>query len=186
MMRQLAIGAFSIVFSGFAAAQEEKPVVVDAEHETVTATVVDIDHEARMIRLQKPEGNTLIMEVGPEVTRFEEVGKGDRVKVDYLESVAVEVRQPEASDASVEASESFLVRNPGVKPSGTSVQTNVITATVEEIDTEERTATLKGPGGNLVEVDVAPDVPNLRNVKPGDRVIVEVTRSLAINIENPD
>lgn len=184
--RQLVIGTFLIGASGFSAAQEEKPIVVDAEHETVTTTVEDIDHESRTVTLKDPEGNEVSMDVGLEVTRFDEIEKGDRVKVDYLESVAVEIRPPDEPGASVETSEAFVVRNSGKKPSGTAVETDVITATVEEIDTEGRIATLKGPGDNLVEVNIAPDVPDLQNVKPGDQVIVEVTRSFALNIEAPD
>lgn len=160
------------------------PVVIDATHESMAATVEAIDHQQRMVTLKGPDGNMLTMQAGPEITRLEEIKQGDRVKVDYLESVAVTLAPSGQAGAPVATEESFLVRNPkSQKPGATAVQTDVITATVEKIDIKERIATLQGPGGDTMEVNVAPDVPNLQNIKPGDQVIVEKTRALALNIE---
>jgi hypothetical protein len=76
------------------------------------------------------------------------------------------------------------VRNPkSKKPGATAVHTEVVTATVEKIDVGGRTATLRGPDGGTLQVGISPDVPNLANVKPGDQVVVEKTRALALNIQ---
>src|SRR5689334_14419348 len=92
--------------------QAAKPGVVDATSESIVATVENIDHEKRTITLKGPTGNKVTMEVGPQVARFNEVEQGDRIKVDYLESVAVAVVPPERAEGAVRTGESFLVRNP--------------------------------------------------------------------------
>jgi len=47
---------------------------------------------------------------------------------------------------------------------------SVITATVEAIDTANRTVTLKGPGGRSVTLKVGPNAKNFDQVKVGDKV----------------
>jgi hypothetical protein len=161
-----------------------KPGVVDAARESIVATVEDIDHENRTITLKGPAGNKVTMEVGPQVTRFKEIEKGDRIKVDYLESVAIAVVPPDQAAGAVRTGENFLVRNPkSKKPGATAVRTDVMTATVEKINAGERTATLRGPDGGTLDVTIAPDVPDLKNIKPGDQVVVEKTQALALNIQ---
>lgn len=186
MTRQFLIVAILILLSRFAVAQEEKPIVVDAKYETITATVEDIDRESRIITLKSPEGNEISMEVGIELTSLDEIEKGDRVKIDYLESVAVAIRPLDEPGASAETPGEFVVRNQRVKPSGEAVETDAIAATVEGIDTGKRIAVLKRPDGNLMEVNIAPGVSDMQNVRPGDQVVVEATRSFALAIENRD
>lgn len=183
--RQFLISALSIWLSGVSAAQEAKPLVVDAKYETITATVEGIDRESRIITLKNPEGNEISMEVGMELTSLDEIEKGDRVRIDYLEPVAVAIRPLDAPGAPETPGE-FVVRNQRIKPSGEAVETDAIAATVEKIDTGERIAVLKRPDGNLMEVNIAPGVSGMQNVKPGDRVVVEATRSFALDIENRD
>jgi hypothetical protein len=161
-----------------------KPGVVDAARESIVATVEDIDHENRTITLKGPAGNKVTMEAGPQVTRFDEIEKGDRIKVDYLESVAVAVVPPDQAAGAVRTGENFLVRNPkSQKPGATAVRTDVVTAIVKKIDATGRTATLQGPDGGTLEVSISPDVPNLADIKPGDQVVVEKTQALALNIQ---
>ncbi|HEX5055475.1 MAG TPA: hypothetical protein VFX02_03155 [Gammaproteobacteria bacterium] len=161
-----------------------QPGVVDAAHESIVATVEDVNHEKRTITLKGPEGNEVTMEAGPQIARFEEVEKGDRLKVDYLESVAVAIVPPDQAEGAVRSGESFLVRNPqSQKPGATAVRTEVVTATVEKIDAAERIATLQGPDSGTLEISIAPDVPNVASIKRGDRVVVEKTRALALNIQ---
>jgi Cu/Ag efflux protein CusF len=166
-------------------AETPKPAVTEAAAVSITATVEAIDYKNRSITLKGPEGNTQTMVVGPEATRFDKVKKGDVVQVDYLESVAVVVQSPDKQIATAEGTQSVIVRNQGRKPSGTLVQTDVVTATVEKIDAKARKATLKGPNGNMFNISIAPDVENLENVKKGDQLLVQVTRSLALDVRKP-
>jgi hypothetical protein len=167
------------------AAATAKPATLDAMAATVTATVEDIDYDTRELTLKGPKGNTVEMQVGPEVVRFKEIQKGDKVTIDYLASVAMVVDEASAEVASAEGSGTAIVRNQGKKPSGVAVATDVMTGTIDSIDATKRTATLRGPKGNTVDVTIAPDVRNVENLKKGDQVKVKVTRALAIDVYAP-
>ena len=166
-------------------AAAEKPAVLDALTASVTATVENIDRANRRLTLKAKDGTTQVIDVPAEVTRFDEVKKGDEVMIDYLESVAVVVQSPSDSVMSAEGSKSVIVRNKGKKPSGTLTQTDVTTATVVKIDAKKRTATLRSPQGDTFDIDVQPDVKNLENVKKGDQVYVKHTRTVALDIRKP-
>ncbi len=164
------------------AAEKPKPGVLEAAAATMTATVEKIDYKTREITLKGENGNVVTMVAGPEIVRFNEIKKGDTIQADYLEAVAVMVSSPSDKVATAEGSQSALVRNKTKKPSATMVQTDVVTATVVKVDAKARKATLKGPDGNTFDVEVAPDVEHLENVKKGDQVLVKVTRSLALAV----
>lgn len=165
---------------------KEKPAAVDAAVVSMTATVKAIDYKTRMVTLEKADGTTVSMEVGPDAVRFNEVKKGDIVDIDFMVSVAMVVQSPDAGISTVEGSNVAIVRNEGKKPSGVAVATDVVTATVVKINAKKRTATLKGPDGMTYDIDVAPDVKNLENVKKGDKVMVKLTRTLAIDVRKPN
>jgi hypothetical protein len=65
------------------------------------------------------------------------------------------------------------------------VRTATLAATVESIDQASRQAVLRGEDGRLVTLELAPEVRNLRQVKPGDRVTVTYEESLAAAISAP-
>ncbi len=164
---------------------QEKPGVIEAAAASITGTVQSIDYNTRMVTLAKPDGETVTMEVGPEAARFNEVKKGDKVKMDYLVSVAVMVQNPHDKIDTAEGTGTVIIRNKTKKPSGTAVQTHVVTATVEKINAKKRTAVLKGPDGHTFPIEIAPDVTNLENVKKGDQVVVKMTTSLAVTVSKP-
>jgi hypothetical protein len=171
--------------SGAAAADQPKPAKYESAVSTIKATVKNIDYAARTITLKGSTGKTSTMDVGPEVVRFNEIKKGDQVEIQYLESVGISVHSPHDKIASAEGTSSVVVRNESKEPSGTKVTTEVVTASVVQINAKTRKATLRGPSGDLVHIDVAPDVEHLENVKKGDQVVVTYTRSLAIDIKKP-
>lgn len=177
--------------AAFAAAADQprgadaKPGVYEAGVMHAKGTVEDIDYDKRTVTLKGDNGELVTLEIGPAAKRFNEVKKGDIVKIDYLESVGVMVQPPDATTEHAMGTQSVLVRNKGVKPSGVMVRTDVVTATVEKIDAKRRQAVVKGPEGNSVHIHVAPDVPNLENVKVGDHVVVKFTRQLGISVHKP-
>jgi hypothetical protein len=58
-----------------------------------------------------------------------------------------------------------------------------VRARVLEVDTANRTATLRGPSGNVVTVAVPPDVKNFENVRAGDMLTVRYLMAIAARIE---
>ena len=78
----------------------------------MTATIEAIDKSARLVMLKGEKGNVVAVQVGEQMTRFNELKVGDKVSATYTESVAVNVRQPgQAAPAS-----SSAVANPRARP----------------------------------------------------------------------
>jgi Cu/Ag efflux protein CusF len=62
-------------------------------------------------------------------------------------------------------------------------ETTSITSTVEKIDYKTRTVVLKGPKGNLVELQVGEEARNFDQVKKGDLVTIENSQSVALEVQ---
>lgn len=58
----------------------------------------------------------------------------------------------------------------------------ILEATVVAVDYENRRCSLKGPKGNVVTIDVGPEVKNLAQVEVGDQVNVEYMETVAIQL----
>ena len=58
-----------------------------------------------------------------------------------------------------------------------------ITASVEAIDPATRTLTLKGPRGNVVDLQVGPEVKNFDQIKVGEYVVVRYVRALSLELK---
>jgi hypothetical protein len=72
------------------------------------------------------------------------------------------------------------------KPGVVVAEAASITATVEAIDYDKRTVTLKGPKGNLVTLKVGPEAKNFNQVKTGDRVRARYYDATAIYVRKPN
>jgi len=69
------------------------------------------------------------------------------------------------------------------RPSSVAVQATSITATVEKIDYKTRMVVLKGPKGDLVEMQVGEEAKNFNQVKKGDKVTFDYFESVAIDVQ---
>jgi len=67
--------------------------------------------------------------------------------------------------------------------SGIKTETTSITSTVEKIDYQTRTVLLKGPKGDLVEMQVGEEARNFDQVKKGDLVTIENSQSVALEVQ---
>jgi Cu/Ag efflux protein CusF len=76
--------------------------------------------------------------------------------------------------------ESAVVTSPG---KGSAARVVTITASVEAVDQAERTVTLKGPRGNVVELPVSEKVKNLDKIKVGDMVAVRYFEALSLELK---
>jgi hypothetical protein len=71
----------------------EKPGAFAARTNEITATVESIDYPSRIVMLKGPRGGTRTFKVGPEVTNFDAVRKGDEVVVRHTNAVAIAVTE---------------------------------------------------------------------------------------------
>jgi hypothetical protein len=161
------------------AATGPKPSLFQEQKQTITATVAAIDYPTRMVTLRGETGNELTFKASDEVRNLDRVKVGDRVAVDYYESVAIHVQPPGEAINDVRVATERA--EPGEKPGGMVAKHTTRTATVEKLDKSAGTATLRGPDGNLRTI-TARDRKNLENVNVGDRVVVTYTEKLAVGM----
>jgi hypothetical protein len=65
----------------------------------------------------------------------------------------------------------------------TAENTQTLSATVESIDLDKRLVALRAPDGRTATVEVAPEVRNLSQVQPGDKVVVRYYEALAAQLK---
>lgn len=75
------------------AAPGEMPGGLVANTVERTATVQDIDYDARKVTLMGPRGGTVELSVDPSVQGLDQVKKGDQVVVRHTEAVAIDVQK---------------------------------------------------------------------------------------------
>jgi Cu/Ag efflux protein CusF len=155
--------------------------VSKADSVTATATIQAIDATARRVTLKNEKGEEDTFTVGPEVTRFNELKVGDKVKMTYYESVVMQVRKPgEASTPP--AADAKVNRSTGATPGATVAAQMTTTVTVKSIDAAVPSITVTTADGRTVTRKVE-DKKNLENVKPGDRIDITYTQALLTSIQ---
>ena len=170
-----------------AAGDETYPVREDMALVSLEATVEAIDYELREVTLKGPGGNIFTVTADPQVDRLSEIEVGDLVSVNYLKSIAFELREP-----TVEELEEPLVilgedaKAPEDMAPGVG-EINVIRAvcSIEGLDRQTMTAKLLGPLGGYNIVSIA-DPENLTKLRIGDSVIVTYTEAVAIMLKKAD
>ncbi len=180
LMLGMATGVFAQATQG--AAPAERPKVVKEMEAVMTATVVAIDLQKRIVTLKGPEGEVRDIKVGEEAVNLPQVKVGDLVTVKFYESIAVEVIKPGTVAGAGETS-AIVRAKPGEMPGGMAARQVSVTATIMAIDKQKSTMTLKGPEGKLAVVKVQ-DPTNLEKVKVGDELMITYTEALAISVEH--
>lgn len=171
---------FGFVLSG-CSILHPKPQFESGEEVSVTATVVAIDYPSRMVTLKGPQGNLMDIFVGEDAYNFDQVKVGDLVDITYSRSVAVHLQKAGGEPSAV--SGSGVTRAPkGQKPESTFSNVVEITARVENIDYDNRLVDIRGPYGNLIQVEVDDSVKNFKNIKKGDEVVVRYVEAVAISV----
>jgi Cu/Ag efflux protein CusF len=185
LMRKLALALFAVL--SFAAAHtaladQQKPAAGGfSESKEMQATVTAIDLKTRMVTLKDTDGNETTIHVDKRARNLPQVKVGDVVKIAYLQSVAWKVNT--SGKAAATKAEAAAVRaEPGEKPGGAAGQRITFTATIEAIDLDNGTVTLKGPEGESHTIK-ARNPANLKKVKVGDLVDITYTQAVAIKVE---
>ena len=177
LMLFLSTGAFAQAIQGAAS-----PTVMKEMETVMTATVVAIDLEKRIVTLKGEDGEVRDVKVGQEAVNLPQVKVGDLVTVKFYESIAVEVIKP-GTYAGTGEKTAIVRAKPGEMPGGMAARQVSVTAIITAIDKQKNTMTLKGPEGKLVNVQVQ-DPANLEKVKVGDELMITYTEALAISVEH--
>lgn len=148
----------------------------------VSARVVRIDRKTRTVALEGPEGNVWDVVAGDEVRNFKQIKVGDMVVARYVQALSLELRKTKGGGRAVTKTDVASRAKPGDRPAGAVARQVTAIADVVGVDPEKSTITLKGPRGNIVELNVRnPD--HFKVVKTGDEVEVTYTEALALSVE---
>jgi len=183
LMAALALPCVAQEKAGQPGSQSGSPELKASDLVTTTATVEDIDKAKRTVTLKGEGGNTVEVKAGENVKNFDQIKKGDQVKMAYYESAAISIRKPGDPPAATGEKETVLAPEAGGTPGKAVIKTVQVAATVEKIDTQKREVTLKGPEGKSKTVKVKEDAKDLDRLQTGDQVVVRYTEAFAIKVE---
>jgi hypothetical protein len=151
---------------------------------TFNALIEDIDYDSREVTLRGPGGKVVTVEVDARVERFHEFKVGDRVSAEYWTYLKAEFREPTAEERSnplVVVAEGGRAPE-GMDPSGVVGAVVRALVTVDLVNRTEGYATLKGPRGKYMTVQVA-DQNLLDQIKVRDEIIMTYAEALALSLE---
>jgi hypothetical protein len=122
--------------------------------------------------------------VGDAVKRLDEVKVGDFVQVDYLVSIAAEVRKPTKEEAKhpLEIMAAAGRAPSDMAPAGGVARQFKVVTTIEALDRRNNTVTVKGPLGRYLTARVA-DPERLTKVRIGDTVVIVYTEAMAVSLD---
>ena len=185
--------AFSFIFIHAAKAQQPVEIETDAGVVTMAATVEAVDVTNQIVTIVGPNNNWLTVKVGPEKIKLIKVK--EKITISYQDEVAAALRkvnQGQQGDQFAAEEEAGMNMNaPTVAeqdwveatPHGATDLTTVeITDTIAAIDRANRTITFAGTGGKTRTIAIGPDVQGFDQVQVGDRVVLLVTRAVAVDI----
>jgi hypothetical protein len=185
-------GMIALVFAAAPAIAQQTPVgaeikasepgkVAMARAVKASALVTAIDAASRTLMLKGPEGGVFELVAGDEVRNFDQIKVGDSVVVTYVRGLTMEVKKGDGIRESTEKTDAVRAK-PGEKPAGAVGRQVTIVADVVAVDQKKKTITLKGPKGNVVELDVQ-NPEHFKVVKTGDQVIVDYVEAVAVAVE---
>ena len=148
----------------------------------ISARVVAIDKATRTVTLKGSKGDAVDVVAGDEVKNFDQIKLGDTVVARYMQALSLELRKTKGGAGGVAVREGAARAQPGERPAVAGAREVTAIAEVVAVDPKKSTITLKGPRGNVVELDVHnPD--QFKVVKKGDQVEVTYTEALAMSVE---
>jgi hypothetical protein len=142
----------------------------------VTAVVTAIDRNARKVTIRTPDGEKTVVQAPVEMKAFDKLKVGDKIEVDYMESMALGMMPPGSSPAMVERT---------VAGGGAAGREVTMSAEIVSVDVANNKVTFKGPKGAMRTVKVQnPDLQaRLPNLKPGQVITLKYTEAVAASIQ---
>ncbi len=158
---------------------QEKPAMKEQVTVTMESTVTAVNHETRQVTLQDSSGELVTFIAGEQVRNLAQVDVGDKILVEYIEAIEIQVMGPEEAQLGAGEISAATRAEPGEKPAGAEITETTVIVVIEAINKENETVTLKGADGNSKTVKVR-NPANLEKVTIGDKVMITYTESLAV------
>ena len=148
----------------------------------VEATVEAIDYDKRTATLKRPEVEAITIQVDKAAKNFDQVEVGDQVITEYIELVTIFIHESNAQ-ATAERLDMVQAALKKQRPDGIAVNATEVTATIQAIDYNNSTMTLKGPQGGTATLNVDPGDQNFNQMRVGHELVVQNTKAIAITVQ---
>ncbi len=151
---------------------------------TLTATIVKVDHDTRMITLRGPEGDEATIEAGPEVKNFDQLKAGDQVTAHYQRAMALELLPAGSASTGVEYEGGVMGAPKGARPAMTAGHSITIVAKLAAVDMKNHTVTLLGDNGEkqVIEVKDPARQARMSQLKVGEMVRITYVEAVAVTV----
>jgi len=155
--------------------------VAMAEGVKVSALVTAIDKATRTVTLKGPQGNSFDVVAGDAVKNFDKIKVNDEIVVEYVRALTLEVKKRSGPASRVDSADAVRSK-PGEKPAGAVGRQVTIVADVIDVSPATKTITVKGPKGNIVELEVQ-NQDHFKVVKKGDQIEANYVEAVAVSLE---
>ncbi len=177
-------GVLAFALAASPAHADTPPPVQPGTMHTATQTthasvaITAIDKSARKLTVKLADGEKMDIQVPADVQGFDKLKAGDKVDIDYIESVAIGIA-PKGSKPAVSERAAAM---PGAAGSEMTVMAEVV-----KVDLDSNKVTFKGPKGKTKTLTVQdPELQaRLPNLKPGQVVMFQYTQAVAAAIQPP-
>ena len=176
------LGLMAALAASSASAQESVQI---SETQEISATIIAVDQELRLVTLRGPQGNLTAIEAGPEVRNLAQIEVGDTLRVVYERTYIATLTDAEVASTVTDVAAAAVRAEVGETPGGAVGTMSTMMVTIESIGPEGRSATFRGPDGQLQAIDVQrPEGREFsRGLNPGDVVQLTFAEALAIMVE---
>jgi hypothetical protein len=198
LLRAALRGVFAVAVSLlFVDESRSAPVQLESDAGVISGvvTVEAIDVTNQLVTVVGPNNNWVVVKVKPEHIKL--IKLKERITISYANEVAVALRKydgpPKATenpfakdelsgmnmDAPTMAEQDWVEATPHGAKELTTIE---ISDTVASVNRNQRTITFAGTGGKMRTIFVGPAVPGFDQVEVGDRIVLLVTRAVAVDI----
>ena len=157
------------------------PVVERVE---ISGTLAAIDAATRRVTLDLDDGGPMSFVAGPEVQNFAQLAIGDRVEIEYLRALVLELRKGSTEEPWRIDDDQAIRAIPGEKPAGATRKVVRAVAEVIAVSPEHGTITVQGPR-HVVELRI-PDPERLAEIAVGDRIEAAYVEAAALSVTSPE
>ena len=166
------------------AATDKPAPFVKESLQQMTATVVAVSMATREVTLKGAAGQVSTIKVGPEAHNLDKVRAGDRVTVNYYESLTAQMRMHDKPNVGFMNAAGAVRAAPGERPGGAAAQSTTGTVTVNSVDMKNNTVTFHRADGvvNTIPVKSPEGRQFISQLKAGDVVDLMYTEAIAVDI----
>lgn len=152
---------------------------------TANAQVVAVDPAARLVTLRREDSSLFQLRCGEGVRNFAQITVGDRLRVQYQETLTASLRPAGEAATPVEAAAVAGRAAPGAKPAGGLGVLVSVRVKIESIDREREIVVFSLASGEVVARRImTPEGREfVKGLKVGDTVQLDFTESLALAVE---